>query len=115
MHEMALMQNLLIIAEKTLKGHKVKRANSVTLSIGKLSNAMPAALIFAFEAMTQLGPLKGAKLEIKELPVSVRCEVCGNEYEPKAFPYKCPECKSYYYTITQGEDVIIESMDCETY
>lgn len=115
MHETALMQNLLIIAEKTIKENRVKRVNRVTLSVGKLSNALPSALSFAFDAMTELGPLRGAKLELKEIPVTVRCEVCGQEYEPRIFPYKCPECKSFYYTVTQGENVFIESMDCETF
>lgn len=114
MHETALMRNLIMIAEKTLEEHQVKKVNSITLSVGKLANALPDALIFAFEAMTQQGPLKDAKLVMKDVPVSVRCEACGTEYQPADFPFICPGCGNKYYTITQGEDVFIESLDCET-
>lgn len=113
MHEASLMQNLITIAEKTVREHNVKLVNSITLSVGKLSNAMPDALSFAFDAMTQSGPLKGAQLIIKEEPVKVRCENCGAQYEPERFPFICPVCKGVYYTIIQGEDIYIQSLECE--
>ena len=114
MHEMALMQNLLTTIEKTIKEHPVKRINSVTLSVGELSNAMPDALSFAFETASQNGTLKGAKLIINKIPVMARCETCGEEYKPAGFPFICPVCKSNRYTITQGEDIYIDRLDCET-
>jgi hydrogenase nickel incorporation protein HypA/HybF len=113
MHETALMQNMLAIVEKSIGRHNVKKVNSITLSVGKLANAMPDALSFAFEASTVSGPLKGAALIIKEVPASAKCEACGNEYVPEDFPFICPVCNSRFYTITQGEDIYIESIDCE--
>jgi hydrogenase nickel incorporation protein HypA/HybF len=74
---------------------------------------MPDALSFAFEAMTQDGPLKGVVLEMKELPVIARCEECSFEFKPTDFPYICPECGCRFYSIIQGEDIYIESIDCE--
>lgn len=113
MHETALMQNLISAAEKSLEEHRVKRVNSVALSVGKLSNALPAALSFAFEVMTKGTPLEGAKLIIREIPVLVCCQKCGNEYNPDKFPIICPVCGSVCYKITQGEDIFIESLDCD--
>jgi len=113
MHETALMQDLLSIAENALQGQNVKQVNTVKLAVGTLANAMPDALIFAFEAMTQSGLLQGATLEMVPLPVKARCESCGHEYEPTDFPFLCPVCQSIYYTITQGEDIYIISLDCE--
>jgi hydrogenase nickel incorporation protein HypA/HybF len=113
MHETALMQNMIRIASKALEGKNIKCVNRVTLSVGKMSNALPDALNFAFEAMTQEGLLKGATLEIEEIPVAVRCERCGKNYEPEKFPFVCPQCQCCYYTITQGEDIYIQSLDCE--
>ena len=115
MHETALMQDLMSIAEKALQGQNVKQVNTVKLAVGVLANAMPDALAFAFEAMTQSGLLQGATLEMVQLPVQACCENCGMEYEPVGFPFICPVCHSIYYTITQGEDIYIISLDCEKY
>ncbi len=115
MHETALMQDLLSLAEKALQGQNVKQVNTVKLAVGALANAMPDALAFAFEAMTQSGVLQGAVLEMVQLPVKVRCDGCGQEYEPAGFPFHCPSCRSIYYQITQGEDIYIISLDCEKY
>ena len=113
MHETALMQNMLAIVNKTIEGQNVKKVNSITLSVGKLSNAMPDALSFAFEASTVSGLLKGCELIIKEVPAAAKCEACGADYVPKDFPFICPECGARFYTITQGEDIYIDSIDCE--
>lgn len=113
MHETALMQNLITVAKRVANEHKVKRVNSITLSVGKLANAMPDALLFAFESMTQEGPLRGAELKIKEVAIKARCDNCGTEYESTDFPFECPSCKSVFYKIIQGEDIYIESLDCE--
>jgi len=113
MHETALMLSLTTVAKRVASEHKVKRVNSITLSVGRLSNAMPDALAFAFESMTQEGPLKGAKLKMIEVPVRTLCDNCGTEYEPTEFPFECPACKSVYYKIIQGEDIYIKSIDCE--
>lgn len=114
MHETVLMRNLIAIAVRKIEANHIGRVSKVTVSIGKLSNAMPNALLFAFEAMTQNGPLEGAVLEMKEIPVSACCDECGNEYKPENFPFICPSCGSSYYIITQGEDIYIESLECET-
>lgn len=114
MHETSLMQNLISIAEETLKEHNVKKVNSVTLSVGKLSNAMPDAIFFAFNAMTKSGLLKGAKLIMNEIPIKALCETCKSEFEPLGFPIACPNCNGLFYSIIQGEDIFIESLDCET-
>lgn len=111
MHETSLMENMLSIAEKAIEGKNVE-VKKVTLSVGKLSNALPAALSFAFEAMTQTGPLSGAELVMEEIPVKVQCEDCGRSYEPDEFPYICPGCGGIYYRVTQGEDIYIQSLDC---
>jgi len=113
MHETALMQNMLAIVDKVIEGQQVKKVNSITLSVGKLSNALPDALTFAFEALTADTPLKGCKLILKELPAVAVCEACGADTILNDFPFSCPKCGGKFYTIVQGEDIYIESIDCE--
>jgi hydrogenase nickel incorporation protein HypA/HybF len=113
MHETALMKNLITTIEQALKGRNVMRVNCVYISVGKLSNALPDALSFAFEALTQDGFLKGAKLVIENLPAVARCEDCGQEYHADRFPIVCPACSSTSFIIISGEEVYIQSIDCE--
>ena len=113
MHETALMKNMLATVEQAIENHHVTRINRVVISVGKLANVMPDALSFAFEAMTQDGIMKGAKLEIKSSPAVARCDECGYEYQADGFPIVCPVCKSRGFRIISGEEVYIESIECE--
>ena len=113
MHETALMQNLITTVAQALENHIVVRVNRVSLSVGKLSNALPDALLFAFEALTQDGIMKGAELEIEHLPIVARCDACSHEYEADGFPIVCPVCESRNFTIISGEEVYVQSIDCE--
>ena len=113
MHETVLMQNLITTVAQALENRNVARVNRVTISVGELANALPDALSFAFEAMTRDGILKGAELEIESLPAVARCDACGHEYQTDGFPIVCPVCKSTGFRIISGEEVYVQSIDCE--
>jgi hydrogenase nickel incorporation protein HypA/HybF len=113
MHETALMQNLMTAAVRVLEGRNVTRVNRVTVSIGRFANVLPDAFLFAFEAMTQDGIFKGAKLETEQLSAKIYCSDCGNEYEADGFPIVCPNCQSTNFTIISGEEVYLKSLECE--
>jgi len=113
MHETALMQNLLNTVYKAVENRNVVRVNRVILSVGQLSNALPDALSFAFRAMTQQGIMKDAQLVIKQTPATARCESCGGEFPVEGFPIVCPSCGSSSFSIMSGDEVYIESIDCE--
>jgi hydrogenase nickel incorporation protein HypA/HybF len=85
----------------------------VVISVGRFSNVLPDALAFAFQALTQTGIIKGAKLEIENLPAEARCVACGYEYHVDNFPLICPVCKSHSFIIISGEEVYIKNIYCE--
>ncbi|HEY8350206.1 MAG TPA: hydrogenase maturation nickel metallochaperone HypA [Clostridiales bacterium] len=113
MHETALVRNLLATVEQVILEHNVRKVNRVVISVGKLANVLPDALTFAFEAMTQDGPMKGAELEIRSVPAVARCDDCGYEYQADGFPIICPFCKSNSFRIISGEEVYIDSIEYE--
>lgn len=113
MHETVLMQNLIETTLQVLKNRNITRVDCVVISVGKFSNVLPDALSFAFQALTQDGILKGAKLEIENLPAAARCEACGYEYQADVFPLICPLCKSRSFIIISGEEVYIQNIYCE--
>lgn len=113
MHELALMQDLMACAGEIIQQRHVTRVIRVFVSVGRFSNVLPDALQLAFESMTQEGAMKGAELKIGYLPATARCGACGREYEPDGFPLGCPGCGSDDFKIISGEEVYLQSMDCE--
>lgn len=113
MHETALMQNLIETTLNALKYRNISCVDRVVISVGKFANVLPDALSFAFQALTQDGIMKGAKLEIENLPAAARCETCGFEYQVDEFPLICPLCQSRSYIIISGEEVYIQNIYCE--
>jgi hydrogenase nickel incorporation protein HypA/HybF len=76
MHEMALVEEIVAIAEGARGGGRVRR---IVLEVGKLSAVLPSALRFCFEAIREETSLAGADLEIVEVPGCGRCRACGAE------------------------------------
>jgi hydrogenase nickel incorporation protein HypA/HybF len=113
MHELALMQDLMAFAGEIILQRHVTKVKRVFLSVGRFSNVLPNALQFAFESMTQDGVMKGAELEIGYFPASVRCGACSREYAADSFPLTCPDCRCNDFKIISGEEVYLQSMDCE--
>ena len=113
MHETALMQDLITTVIQAVEKYNVTRVNRVVLSVGKISNVLPEALLFAFEALTGEGIMKGAGLEIEYLPIIARCHACGREYQADGFPIVCPGCQSKNFTIISGDEVYIKNIDID--
>ena len=113
MHETALMQDLITTVIQAVEKYNVTRVNRVVLSVGKISNVLPEALLFAFEALTKEGIMKGAGLEIEYLPIIARCHACGREYQSDGFPIVCPGCQSKNFTIISGDEVYIKNIDID--
>lgn len=113
MHETALTGNLIDVALNALSKQKIKRVNCITVSVGVLAGVLPAAMEFAFEAMTAGTILEGSELVLETSPAVMRCSECSYEYESSSFPYTCPVCGSTRFSIVRGEEVFIKTIDCE--
>ncbi|MGI6360766.1 MAG: hydrogenase maturation nickel metallochaperone HypA [Bacillota bacterium] len=112
MHETSLMEQLLTVAEEHLASYRVKKVNKLIIKTGKLANVIPAALEFAFEALSRGRIMQGAELSLLEMPIIARCQDCCNEYEA-AIPFVCPACGSNSAEIVSGAEVFLDSIDFE--
>lgn len=113
MHEATLAQNLLRMAQNALSGRSNPRVLRVNVLAGALAGVMPDALLFAFDATKPGTAFSEAELAIETQPVAVKCSDCGTEYEPVAFPYECPACRSAFFSVIAGEDVILKSLELD--
>ena len=64
MHEMSVVTSLLSIVREEMEKHDVHRLLLVRVRYGALSNIVPEALSFAFEALTAGTDFEGAVLAV---------------------------------------------------
>lgn len=113
MHEMSLMNGVFTIIEDVLAKNEVNRVMQVKLKVGQLTNAVPDALVMAFEAFAKDTKVEGAELVIEKVPVRLLCQSCGQEFGVSDLVFSCPNCQQTRIKIIQGEELMLESLEVE--
>jgi hydrogenase nickel incorporation protein HypA/HybF len=113
MHELAIAQSLLEIVEHEARPYEGARVKRIFLRIGKLSAVVPDALRFAFDAITHGGMVEGAALEIEEVPLSIRCHACREDFMVEDPFMICPHCGGGDVEMISGRELEIRSMEIE--
>ena len=112
-HEMSLMGGVFEAIDSALVLHSVKKVTLVKLKIGQLTNAEPEALSLAFEAYSKGTRCEGAELVVEIILVRGRCKLCGEEFPVQGLFFFCPSCKHPGIEVTQGEELVLESLEVE--
>lgn len=118
MHEMSIIASVLTIVGDELKKNHAHTLLAVRVCHGALSNIVPEALQFAFEAQTADSPFAGARLELEEIPVILRCCACQREFSPQdtdqALFAPCPDCgQPLGHSVVQGNELFVQHIDAE--
>lgn len=117
MHEMSIVQELLNIIGREMATHRVEKLNSATIVYGRLTNIVPEALDFAWEALTLDTEFDGAELLTEELPLKLRCGGCKIEFVSEtmaAAVAPCPECgEQFGHEVLQGRELFIKHIEAE--
>jgi hydrogenase nickel incorporation protein HypA/HybF len=92
MHEVSLMKNLFKMIDTYSREYRLKNITRVVIRLGKLANADPDALQFAFEAVSPGTVAEGADFIIEHVEPRSRCTVCGHEFASSVMMRSCPEC-----------------------
>ncbi|WP_100487223.1 hydrogenase maturation nickel metallochaperone HypA [Sporolactobacillus pectinivorans] len=115
MHEMGLMEDALQMVSEDAEKRGIERVDKISLIVGDLSNVLPDALRFAFEAFRQTEEIPRISthtcLEIIKERGLARCVLCGKEYEPTEYLALCPDCDMPFGVIQSGETFKIESYE----
>jgi hydrogenase nickel incorporation protein HypA/HybF len=114
MHELFIAEDLLAIVEKTAGEHGLVRVNSLRVVVGALGNVIPEALEFAFEVAGQGTVAEGARLDLVEVPVTVRCNACRAETELEDFAFMCMACGSVDVDVVRGNELYLDSIEGDT-
>ncbi|MEG1610827.1 MAG: hydrogenase maturation nickel metallochaperone HypA [Bilophila sp.] len=117
MHEMSVVTSMLSIVRDEMAKHAVSHLLLVRVRYGALSNIVPEALSFAFEALTANTDLAGAVLETEEMPVTLRCGKCDTVFTPEGkdrFFTPCPACgEQNGHRMESGRELYVQHIEAE--
>ncbi len=113
MHELSIIQNVFQIIENVAEENRLTHISHVKLQVGKLQQIVPDMLTFAFETVAQGTKADGASLEVAEVPITMKCNHCGDEFLVEEHIYICPACSETDLTMLRGMEIILESVEGE--
>ena len=113
MHEMGIIASVLDVVAASAAEAGATRVTAVNLRVGEMTEAIPDALEFAFEALTEGTPCEGAQLSIEMVSPTSMCLECAKDFEHDRFHRRCPECGSYETVITSGRELEISSIEVD--
>ena len=111
MHEIKIMQNVVSILEEQISSPEIGEVRTIFLEVGKLRYIIPDIMITGFKNIPKSKKLEKAELEIKEVPVRVKCLKCDDIGEISPDVFKCPSCGSDDVEMVSGDELIIKGIE----
>ena len=113
MHELAITQSILDIAEKVAREHGATRVKTVHIKLGEYSGVVPQCVQDYFDVISQGTIAQGAVLDIQRLPVVIHCLDCNQDSPIDRRHVRCPQCGSTHLKLIQGREFYIESLEVD--
>ena len=110
MHEMSITQGIIDLC---IEHAGDRRVRSLDVEIGELSNVVPEAVEFCFEACSRETLLEGARLTIIRVPGVGQCLECGQETPLAELYGSCLHCGSNRVTIVTGEELRVREIEVD--
>jgi hydrogenase nickel incorporation protein HypA/HybF len=113
MHELAVTESLLEIATRHAQAQKARRITDLYLVIGQWSSIVDDSVQFYWDIICEGTIAKGAKLHFQRVPVLLKCQDCGKEYQPASEEFACPQCGGTRVQVKAGDEFHLEAIDVE--
>ncbi len=113
MHELSLCTSVADTVLECARREGVRRVTRVVLEIGTGAPVMAEALRFAFPLVAANTLLEGATLEIRQTPLTLRCQACGHEHAPRSVGTPCPACGGSAADVLAGREMRVLSFEAE--
>lgn len=113
MHEMGVTAEVLRAVVDASERAGATRINIVRVTIGELTEIVPDALQFAWEALTPGTLAEGSMLKIRETGGRSLCLQCGAEFDHGRFDRQCTACESFATKVIVGDELLIDDIDVD--
>jgi hydrogenase nickel incorporation protein HypA/HybF len=113
MHELAICQSLMEQVESIAREHNAQSVSSVVIGIGPLSGVEAQLLKNAYPVASAGTIAQHAELIIENLPIRVKCSLCGSESD--ALPNKliCKQCGDWRTRLLSGDELMLMRVELE--
>lgn len=111
MHELAVTRSILDEIRRVAEKESI-RPTFAKVSVGELTTFKPDPIRYYAGVLTENDAfLKGIELDVRIVEGRIRCEACGAEgLVASELALACADCASFNVSITQGNDVIVETL-----
>lgn len=113
MHEMGIMSEILSATFEAAEKAGATRVNVVRLTVGELTEIVPDALQFAWEALTPGTIAEGGVLTIAVTGGRSVCLSCESEFDHDRFDRHCEACGSFATKVVRGSELRIDDIDVD--
>ena len=113
MHELAVTESVLKIAEKHALLANAKKVTDIFLVIGNLSSIVDESVSFYWDMISKGTICENSKLHFKRISASMLCLACNQTYDLPGELIPCPNCGSFQVKVQTGDDVYLESSEIE--
>lgn len=116
MHEFSICQALVAAVLKELGkvNDKQIRLKKVRVAVGQYHRIMPGSLKLAYKILTKNTPAEGSALQIRSMPIKIKCKKCDWEGSMRDFILLCKKCGGADTEITGGKELCLESIEVES-
>lgn len=114
MHELSIALYMVEQASRAAATQGASRVRAVRARVGVLAGVVKDALVFSWDVAAKGTVCEGSRLEIGEVPVTVRCPKDG-WVKQLAFPprFRCPDCGEPTPELLSGRELELESVEWE--
>lgn len=113
MHELAVTESILNIANRHAKEAQASRVTDIYIVIGQLSSIVDDSVQFYWDIISEETICAHARLHFERIPAKMVCMDCGHGYTLEGELRLCPQCNSARVQVTSGEEFWLDSIEIE--
>jgi hydrogenase nickel incorporation protein HypA/HybF len=113
MHEYSITESILSLALEKASEAGASRITRIDLVFGEMSGIVDECVRMYFDLLSKDTIAGGASLEIRRIPVRVRCHRCDKVFIPAEEDWSCPNCHETGIEIISGRECQMESIEVE--
>jgi hydrogenase nickel incorporation protein HypA/HybF len=111
MHELGIAESILQIVQQSIPEEGAASVRIVRIRVGQLSGIVPDSLDFCFSAIVHDTPMRHARLEIEQVPLTSECRDCRKRFQVSEADFSCPACTSTNLELVSGRELEVVEIE----